>query len=242
MTIIPNQYFGIGDVIFCQTLVNQIANGNPIVWPVMPQFVEGLNRAYPHITFVDWRTFKIDYERKDQYEIDIEPYGKCTVLPIRWADNIMKVPYTHCMRAKYDLYGLDYRDWKDKAMWERDKLREAELMLEYDYSSDLETMYPFIFKNVIFGSDCKLKINIKDVTFSGIPTIEMYPIDRFSLFDWAAIIRCAEQIHTVSSSILYMLELLPLQAKEIHLYARKPIETHFKNVDYLFTKPYILHV
>lgn len=66
--IIVNQYFGLGDIIWEQTLVKAIADVKPVIWPVMPQFVEGLNRAYPDITFVDMNLLKLDYNRNYEYE------------------------------------------------------------------------------------------------------------------------------------------------------------------------------
>src|ERR1051326_174204 len=116
MITAPLQSFGLGDVIFCQTIVNKwISEGDSIVWGVFPQFIDQLNRAYPHIAFVDWQTLPIDYERKDEH--DSNGYR---VVPLRWADTILKVPYTECMKAKYMLFDMDWRIWQDHAMWQRD--------------------------------------------------------------------------------------------------------------------------
>jgi hypothetical protein len=230
MTVLPLQYFGIGDVIFSMTLIKRIANGNKIVWGVMPAFVEGLNRAYPDVTFVDWTKLGIDYNTKQHKEIYHAEYGKCTIIPIRWADSIMKVGYEQWMRSKYDMYGMDYREWKKHAMWVRDEAKESELSKLVGNGNALV--------NDTFGSDCKLKSNVPHIPNA----IKMRAIDGYSLFDWAGIIQKATQIHTVNTSIIYLLEQLELNATDVHLYQRAIKSQTHKGVDYLINKHnYIYH-
>jgi len=234
MTIIPNQFFGIGDVIFCQTLVRTIADGRPIIWPVLPHFVEGLNRAYPDIKFVDYRRMQIDFERKDQYEFEHPEIGRCTVLPLRWADYIMKVPYNDCMKAKYMLYGMDFEIWRDCAMWVRYDDKEQELMKQT--GSIYHETHDFV--NTTFGSDCKMNIQIP--RFSVPVYLEVKA--GFSLFDWAAIVQKSREIHTVNTSIIYLLEMTDLRAPEIHLYQRGIAGQTFDNIKYILKRhKYIFH-
>lgn len=239
MTIIPNQFFGLGDIIWEQTLVRRIANGNPILWPVMPQFVEGLNRAYPDITFVNYLSMPLNYERKDQYEVTLPEIGDCTVLPLRWADNILKVPYSDCMKSKYMLYGMDWREWKEQAMWKRNEDHERTLCQTLD-TYPLNPDYTLV--NTTFGSNSQLKVEIpvRGIHMTTMP--ELFG-RQISLFDWGAAIEQVGAIHTVSTSIIYLLEQLDIEAKEVHLYPRKPHETDFRNIEYILQKhKYVLHV
>ena len=230
MTVLPLQSFGLGDVVFSMTLIKRIANGNPIMWGVLSHFVEGLNRAYPDVTFIDWTKLGIDYNTKQHKEIYHAEYGKCTIIPIRWADSIMKVGYEQWMRSKYDMYGMDYRDWKEHAMWVRDEEKENELI---NLVGDSDT-----FVNDMFGSDCKLKSSVPIFPNA----IKMRVIEGYSLFDWAGVIQKATQIHTVNTSIIYLLEQLELSAKEVHIYPRSIKGQTHKGVDYLINKHnYIYH-
>jgi hypothetical protein len=230
MTVLPLQSFGLGDVVFSMTLIKRIANGNPIVWGVMPHFVEGLNRAYPDVTFVDWTKLGIDYNTKQHKEIYHAEYGLCTIVPIRWADSIMKVGYEQWMRSKYDMYGMDYRDWKEHAMWVRDDAKETALSKLVGNSDT--------FVNDMFGSDCKLKSNVP--TF--LNATKMRVIDGYSLFDWASVMQKAKHIHSVNTSIIYLLDQLELNAKYVHLYQRAIKSQTHKGVDYLINKHnYIYH-
>jgi hypothetical protein len=229
-TVIVNQFFGIGDVIWSQTLVRYLANGKRIIWGVLPRYVDGLSRAYPDITFVDHRLLNIDYDRKEDH-ID----RGSRILPIRWADVMLNKPYNMCMRAKYDLYEMPWEQWVNRAKWQRNIFHEQEFFKRFDIEGD------FNFVNNFAGSESQLLGSIQ--LDNGLPTIEMREIEQYSLFDWAHILEQATHIHTVSTSIIYVLEMLHLKAKEIHYYL-KPNEADFSSTDYIVKNSrhnYILH-
>lgn len=224
MKIIINQFFGIGDIIFCMTIARRwILEGHKVMWPVLPHFVEGLQRAYPDIEFVSKDKVSIDYERKEEHD-----WNGYRVVPMRWNVEILGVPYEKCMSGKYALLGLEWSIWKDLAHFERDYQRERDLAVE------IGAIKPYKLVNQYYTSDASQNVMIVKPG-----AIYMRPIPGYSLFDWCGILEDAEEIHTVSTSLLYILELLDLK-QPIHLYSR-PGDPKFKQVDYLFTKPYILH-
>lgn len=221
MITLPLQFFGLGDIIFTQTLAK--AFGDPVLWGVEPPFVQGLQEAYPDVTFVPYTSLNIDYNQKFHSEND-----GLRIIPIRWADTILKVPYSQCMRAKYDMYGLDYNIWKQDAMFE---------MKDKGLKQLLNINEPYNIINEMFQSNFQghkpIQVN------NGARNIYIQYLDGISLFDWAYLLKDAVEIHAVSSSILYILELLDLK-QPIHLYPR-PTDPNYSHVDYLFTKNYILH-
>lgn len=230
MKIYPLQSFGIGDIIFCQSLAaHWRGEGYHVVWGTEPQFVEGLTRAYHDVTFLDKRVLNIDYNIKDK-----RPYLDGVIAPIRWADQILRLPYTDCMRAKYMLYDLDYNIWRRNAMPFRDIDKERKLAELLGATGE----YNLVSSH--FGSDSRFNANIS--VDNGLPNIEMRTMKGYSLFDWCYIIENATNIHTVSSSIVYLLEILKLQAKEVHLYGRSiEPKTWYQNIEYLLSKKYIIH-
>lgn len=227
-----NQYFGIGDIIFSMSAIRSL--NDKIIWPVLPEYVEGCNRAYPDIDFIDYNLLKIDYDRKDRYQLD-----DMDVIPLRWQDS----PLNKCMQLKYQYFGLSWQGWKQNAKWQRDFTKEEQLIKRFDIHDGED----FNLINIKFGcwSQTKLSPGTSTANFqipnNGLRNVEMFIGSEFSLFDWAAIIQRARYIYTVSTSVLYLIEMLDLCCKEIHLYPRIPDEKDFRNVDYLFTKPYILH-
>lgn len=226
MTTYVNQPKGIGDVIFCITLVRLFhADSKQIIWPVEWHYTDGLNRAYPDITF----------SRSDLSPIPTDAifpahYDTLRVLPLRWSAEAMQVPYEKVMRSKYDMYGLDWQTWRDNAAWDRDRQREASLM------TILNLPERFALVNDTYQTDFGGKVPI---SVNGLPIVQMRPMNGFSLFDWAGVMEQATEIHAVSSSSLYMFELMDLKA-QTHLYARDNDPT-FEHVRFLFTKDYVLH-
>lgn len=224
MTSINNivlQPHGLGDVIFCRQLIQEIATG-PVVWPVLPEFVDGLKIAYPDIHFIPTGILPRNYEKLKRDSI----LDQNRIIPIRFADQIQGVPYRFCMRAKYDMYHKDWKKW-DLCTFARNSQNEDKLvtLLGIDLNK------PFCLVNTHFTSSSGKKVAINPKT--DLPVIQMQTIEGFSLFDWSKIILAATEIHTVSTSIIYILELLNLQADKIFIYKRTPDEKDHKNYDYI---------
>ena len=226
MAVIVLQPHGLGDHIFCQSLVNQLADLEHIVWPVLPHFIDGLKRAYPEINWIPVGSLSPNVEN---CRIDTVINGN-RILPIRWADSITKVKYKDCMRSKYDLYGLDWNTWKDFT-FKKDSNRAMKLFYEVLGLSDGEK---FRLINKRFTSNESKSVKIPEST--KIRNIEMISIPNFSLFDWYLVIEKATEIHTVGTSINYIIELLEIESENVFLYKRLPDENHFQNYDYILKR------
>lgn len=235
MNILPLQAWGLGDCIFTQTLAHYLAGPTgKIIWPVKSHFWEGLSRAYPSI---NWQLEdfipSIWYDLKQEERVSIATIGQkkvdAIIYPFRWADQILKVPYNSCMRAKYDLYGLDWQRWREQAAWCRYSERERDLMR-------LNRVVPGDKYNLIsetYGSDLQLNSSIE--IDNSLRNIRVRAIESYSLFDWAILMEHATEIHFVASSNIYLLEMLDLQAEKICIYPRKPI-LHHEQYRYIMTK------
>lgn len=231
MVHLPLQAFGIGDIIFTQTLMRELAGDEKIIWPVMPWFIDGLKRAYPDINWIDQNLIKPEiFNLKKDTVI-----GDAKIYPIRWAEAIQRLPFAFCMKAKYMLYKKEWKTWVDKAYWNRDCYKENELtdLLELKKGDK----FNLINSNFKCDASGKVPINVNN----GLRNIEMKLIEGFSLFDWAWVFEWATEIHTVSTSVIYLFELLDLKAK-IHIYIRRPQENNHNNYSYILQRhKYILH-
>lgn len=228
----PSQYFGLGDIIFSMALIEDfIKLGYDIVWDVQSDYVN-IQKHFPHIKFRDKKDSKINHERKEDRILN----DGTRVIPIRWADQILKRPFKDVMRAKYDLYHIDWNRWRE-VTWVRDEGAENRLFFEM-LKLTLNEEYTLVNRNFRSNQTGKAIIDT-----TGLPgkIIEMQAIEGYTLFDWGKVIENATQIHTVSTSVNYMMEVMELKAKELHLYLRKPDEKDFTFVDYIFKKPYIYH-
>lgn len=231
-----SQPFGLGDVIFSMAIANHfIKQGYEVIWPVLPHIHAGLVRAYPKIHFT---TFEFGNASGMFHNIvsnvkSKEIIGEYEVVPIRWSDTYMKLPYKDVMKAKFLMYDLDWKIWKKNARWARHYRKEKELMQVCGIQPGAE--YNLINKR--FGSGLQVEINVDN----GLKNIYMNDVTAFSMFDWAGVIENATNIHMVSTATLFMVEVLELKCKENHLYTRKPIEHNLEYVKPLLSKEYILH-
>jgi len=217
------QFFGIGDVIFSiQIGYNLIKEGYKVIWPVKGDYVEGLNKAYPQITFIDYKKVNVNYDNKIDKVID-----GIRMIPLRWTYETQKVPFKDCMRSKYDAMGYDWETWKD-AQFVRNAEKETALFKELGLHEGQE----YTLVNEIFCTD----LTGKRVINAEGHIVKLQPRPGYSLFDWAMVIEKAKTIHTVSTSIIYLLEMLPLKADKVFIYIRKPNERDHENYQYIMTK------
>lgn len=228
MIVCPLQSFGLGDIIFSQSLIKNIIDKNDkICWSVYPDLVEGLNRAYPDVAFVPDNLLNIDFNQK----IDTIT-NNIRIIPIRWADNILQLTLDDCMKSKYMLYNLDYKMWMQHANYVRDSKREESL---YDKVVGGYKSYRLVNETFNTTLDGKRAIPLS----TELPIVQLKKVEGYSLFDWSLVIERAAEVHTVSTSLFYLLELLNLH-QPLHLYPR-PNDPKFQHINYLFTKSYILH-
>ena len=218
--ILISQPFGIGDAIFCQSIAQYfISKGHEVMWPVKEHYLNDLQKAYPQIKWVKETDVPAQW-LKYKWKKTIQHLGQeVTVIPLRWANEIMRVPYKDCMRAKFHLMKMDWTTWKDHAMWLRS---ETEIKVPDE---------PFNLISNVFGSDFQHKANIK--VKNGLKNIYIKQTPGKSLFDWASLMEQATEIHFVSSSNIYLLEMLNLVAKKICIYKREPVEHSHVNYEYI---------
>lgn len=224
--IVLTQIGWFGDLIWCQSIYWHYKQQDDVVWPVRPEYVEVMRKYYPDVNWANWEDFSPElFECKTVNKI-----GDYTVIPLRWAEKTLNLPYRYCMSAKYQLAKLNYRNWKKHAMWVRDAEKESEL----------KSMIPagdYTFVNKTFRANGTGKVEIPQLQGH---VVEMLPTKEFSLFDWAGVIEGAKEIHTVSTSIIYILEMLDLKCP-IYIYKRWPDEKDHRNYDYILrTHKYIL--
>ena len=232
MSVVINQPQGLGDIIFCMAIAEQLKSlgHDRVIWPVNSVY-KNIAKHFPQVDIIDINLCRIDYNRKDFYET---PEGY-TVIPLRWSESLMKVRTTECMRSKYLMAGLDMELWRTCTV-KRDYLNELALMkrlgiVEGDVFALVNTHFKTSNKGLVRINNPKMRV------------IDMKTIEGFTMIDWSSIIELATEIHTVGTSINYLIELLQPKARSIHVYVRHPDERDFKNYDYIFSEklPYVFH-
>lgn len=230
-TIIINQPFGAGDIIFCQSIANDFVNaGFNVIWPMKEVYVS-LGKHFPNITVIDERLINVDLARREEFEAN-----GARVIPLQYAANILKLQVNDCMKAKYKFLGKDWNDWKGNAQIKRDLTAQISLFNELG----LEKGEPFNLISEYFGTGGERCGSIH--VDNGLKNVYMTFKDGYTVIDWSFIMEQATNIHAIASSNIYLFELLELEATEIHIYLRTGLEKNHNNYNYLLkSHKYILH-
>lgn len=228
-SILIKQPSGLGDIFFLQKLVYYLHKNYDcqIVWPVLTQFLYIKDYLkYDYINFVDINS---QYDGKTAYiqnQLGIYEYQNHLVIPIQYAE--WSFPNISVMEAKYKFFDLGFKDWADYFSFERNLDRENELFYNILKLKD-NSKYTLINRKYGSPPDSKNSEYIDITKFSNF--IEMDYIDGINLFDWCKVIENANVIHTVDTSINYLIDKLKVNA-ELYLYSRfnPPNYTHIKNI------------
>lgn len=226
-TLVFNQFLSLGDVLFLIPMARHyLEQGYQVLWPLDRTYAD-IQRHFPDIRFISRETCGIDLNRRDAFNSKLG-----YVLPLRWAEWVLKLPFKECMPAKYKLMGLPVEMWR-KLTWRRNLEKEQQLRNYLGANGEYNLI------NHRFRADrtgwVPLKVN------NGLRNIELTAIPGYTLLDWTGIIQSAATIHTVSTSILYMLEVLDLQATEVAIYTRYPDEKNLDFVRPIMSKNYKLY-
>ena len=223
MRYIINQFQGLGDVFFCEPIARHLYNNgkNEILWPILDEFI-WIKEYIPYINFVKKSEFRFDYENTFFGHID----SNTIHVPLRFANPIFRNLHPHdysdqyhTMLDKYRMMDLPENMWRTFT-WVRNYEKENEL-----YNLLVKNEKYILINN--FWSDGVLNISFNE---DGRDVIYMNRINGFSLLDWSKIIENADEIHTVSTSNLYIIESLMLKTDKVYLYPRKPRENNFEGI------------
>jgi hypothetical protein len=200
MQYVIDQPFGIGDILFLTPIAIDLQQEHDVIWPIQDEFM--------------WL--------KDYFDINFAPIStwhdnnKYIQIPFRNAQSILNHKYT--MSAKYNLVHLDHNEWK-KLKWKRNIKKENELYYEILRLNDNDE-YSLVNCNYAAPNlNYKSNINIAKGN-----RIYLKYINGFTLLDWAKVIENASEIHTVSTSLNYIVEVLyKKDMYNVHIYQR-PID------------------
>ena len=136
------------------------------------------------------------------------------------------------MIKKYEVAGVEWKDWSDYLKFERNYETEKDLK-EF---LGIEDGDRYILINEYYGSD-QIHLGVRRDLPKDYPgkIIEMKIYNESTIFDWCGIIENAEEIHTVDTSVQYVIETLDLKASKFVDHPR-----HYKTlpiIPKLFKKP-----
>ena len=222
MKVIINQPFGVGDILFLSPLVANI-DAEHIIWPVVDHYYWVKDYIIiPNMQFIK------------QSEFNINNYQGYNEVPFQHS-HYMIPQAKDCMEAKYMLLEANPEMWKT-LNFTRNKTKEEQLKQYLNIKPDDK----FIFVNNNFaGPEYNYKIDIKLQT--NLKIVYQEYIDGFSLLDWCGVLEQAEEIHTVSTAVFFVIESLKLEKTSLHLYPRKPLDKDLSPIKTLISNKWVCH-
>jgi hypothetical protein len=205
MKIIINQPFGLGDILFISPLIERL-DFECAIWPVVDHYFWIKDYILiENVTFIK------------QSEFDNDKYLDYETIPFRDAHDLVSGA-SDCMHAKYKLLNADLEIWRS-LKFKRNTKKEDELLRILNIQTDDK----FVFINNMFaGPEFNYEIDINVDTKHKV-ILQKY-IDGFTLLDWCSVLERATEIHTVSTSLFFVIESLNLYQTELNLYPRKPLD------------------
>lgn len=209
-TALIHQPAGLGDIFFLQKAARHLISvGYDVIWPIIPQFMY-IKDYIPDIIFVNQEE---DFPYKNVY-------GKSS--PI-YDDKFLYLPFSiEYMKFKYGLMKpidntVTAENWKTYFKFNRNNQREDNCRKIFG----IEETERFIFANNIFGSPPNILERDMVIT-TDLKIVFHLPehINMFNLFDFCWILENAEEIHTVETSMCYLIETLNTKGK-LNMYSRK---------------------
>jgi hypothetical protein len=213
------QYGGLGDIFFLQKLVNNFIDlgYDEIIWPVI--------KHYEYLKEYN-ENEKIKYISIDSMSDELQNlYLQNTISKVN--DTSLYLPIdklchvegncNNFMEQKYHSFQLNFNDWQKYCKFKRYPERENKCR-EY---FGIDKGDKFIFVNNIFASPPETYI--REMNYSTnfkIVEHKLEHLNMFKFFDFSWLLENAEEIHTVETSLCYLIECLDTKAS-LNLYSRK---------------------
>ncbi len=224
---------GIGDIFFTQKIAKLLISKNrcdKIIWPVASQYnylndyigtdhityiCESENFAHKDIYLSSINTL---YEREDLLYIPLQHADQTTTLPECRAHGHIK--YKFCNN-------LSHADWKDYFQFNRNLDRELQLVDKLGI--DINEPYNLVNRN--YGSPPGNLIREDIVPDNDHNCVYMEFYNDIHLFDWLTIAENAKQIHTMETSLCYLLEKIDLT--NVHVYSKYTVDSGIDDFNYI---------
>lgn len=222
MKLFVRQAFGLGDILFLSPLIQELEkNGDieKIYWKIKDEYI--------------WVKDYLEFSKTEMFIGDLKfPNELLTFINFEQAFHI--VGGRDCMEAKYNLINFPLEIWRNIS-FKRNYKKEAELLKKLNISENEE----FIFVNNNFADpNLKYSTNINVETNLRIITLEY--LEGFTLLDWMSVLQQAKEIHTVSTSLYFVIEGIG-KTEGLHLYPRKPFDKDFSPIISLLHPKWQLH-
>jgi len=242
--VLLDQSTGIGSMLYLQKAVSLFHDkGYKIIWPVIPEYLYlGEYIKEYNIEFYDVNSefpFKHLY-KKQTADVRIHKDETDTILylPFGNSHGHFGWDWRHAMRTKYQLIGNSGTNWQSYLKFTRNPQRETDLRKEFGLEED----EPFVFVNTFFRG----LFQVKETNFEVNTNLRVIKNDTKPrhIFDYCWLLENAKEIHTVETSLCYLIDVLNT-TKNLIMYPRKfdGVNQHkdYEYISGIFKKSWVLN-
>lgn len=221
-----NQPAGIGDVLFLQKMAKHFLDlGYSVYFPLLPQLL--FIKDYIKLDNLFFCSVNDEFPYKELFNTtNLIITHELIYVPATYSDRYIG---GSCLESKYKLINLDFSDWQDFLIFNRDLLKENRLFYDILKLKDDEE---YCLINKRWGTPPNSLTKDVYYDFKG-KIIEIDMIDGFNIFDWCKVIENASQISIVDTSFNYLIEKLELKSSKNYLTSRFTIP-NFSHIINLF--------
>ncbi len=213
-----HQPAGIGDVFFLQYVARKyMAMGYHVIWPLKDEILW----IKDYILDIEFCSRQDEFPGKQYYGQDVVILSPQFVYlgldkPHFWQNNYGVKDEDTCMvmHSKYLMMQLDWTNWSEGFQFDRKIDKESDL---YYNVLGLKDDSEYIFVNRYANTENRRNDQLTFPEFD-LPVIDLQILKGFSLFDWCKVIENAQEIHTVHTSMPYLIDRLNIKAKKYYMY------------------------
>jgi hypothetical protein len=227
------QPLGLGDIFWVQQIVDTIISDGYVVYYPVGGIYYDIVSSYIKKKNLIWVREEEDFPLKQYYgQMNVHQTEGELYIPLSYADRY--IPNSSVMISKYYFLSIPIGDYRKHFKIDRNYKRENNLIQKYGLIDD------YILVNRSFGTeaqerDIKLETNLK-VHYMNIQEDRK---NGFHIFDWIMALENAKQIHTVETSLCYLIDKYCLK-NEIHMYEKRTSSqsnTYYNNVNLVYRNP-----
>jgi hypothetical protein len=224
---------GIGDIFFTQKIAKLLLSKkrcNKILWPVISQY--NYIDQYIKADGIEYIDENENFKYKDIYLSPINQLYEqddLIYIPLQHADQTVTLPDSRAHgHIKYKFCNnLDYSDWKQYLNLYRNHDRENKLVNKLKIN--LNSNYNLINSNYASPPDTKSRKDIKPN--NNFQNIYMDFLENIHIFDWLKIAENAQEIHTMETSLCFLLEKINLN--NVFVYSKYTVDNKKDDFGYI---------
>ena len=222
---------GLGDIFYIQKICEHYSRLGYKVYLPVTQYYYDVVKKYIISPNVNFCSENESFPMKELYYSSfMKPLKNKTgdlYIPLQYAN--YGHPEDVILYSKYKMANVSFEDWRDFFEINRDIKKENNLFNILQLSEEDK----YIFVNDTFATPPDL--HFREIKLSNDKKIvKMQLIKDYTIFDWLKVVEKAEEIHTVDTSICYLIEKLKLKNKKF-LYTRNRPDRGFEYIKQIYT-------